>query len=65
MGSGKLVSSSDPDKCGSASVFFLVSFVMKKRNGFALHLMVWVFWSSVKSINAQLVFKGTGQLVFS
>jgi len=34
MGFGKLVSSSDPDKCGSASVFFLVRFVMKKRNGF-------------------------------
>ena len=56
MGSGKLVSSSDPDKCGSASVFFLVSFVMKKRNGFVLHLMVWFFWSSVKSIDAAFGF---------
>ena len=60
MGFGKLVSSSDPDKCGSASVFFLVRFVMKKRNGFVLHLMVWVFWSSVKSIDAAFVFQGTG-----
>jgi len=48
MGFGKLVSSPDPDKCGSASVSFFVSFVMKKRNGFVLHLMVVVFGRQFK-----------------
>jgi len=57
MGFGKLVSSSDPDKCGSASVFFLVRFVMKKgMDLFSFAFDGVVFWSSVKSIDAAFGF---------
>jgi len=65
MGVGKLVSSSsDPDKCGSGSVFFLGEICDEKRNGFCLHLMVMFFWSSVKSIDAAFwVFHGFSRAV--
>jgi len=35
---------------------FLGEICDEKRNGFVLHLMVWFFWSSVKSIDAAFGF---------
>jgi len=66
MGFGKLVSTFDPDMCGSASVSFFGEICDEKRNGFVLHLMVVVFGRRFKVLMRRLVFHGSsGQLVFS